>query len=367
MSAVGGVDVSAIILAAGRGARMRSRLRKPLHRLAGAPMLAHVVDALSACRPDRIVIVLGSDDEVVAKEMQSRTGHLPLDIAEQPVPRGTGDAAACGLAALPDPGGDPEAGELLIVPGDAPLLRPATLRSLTESHLASGAACTLLTARVGDPSGYGRIVRSRDGAVHRIVEQADASPAEAAIDEIGTSVYVVRRSFLGPALRRIRPDNAAGEFYLTDIVKVLAQMGHRVEAFTLADPTEAQGVNNQEHLASARAEIRRRVIEGWLRAGVVIVDPANTYLDVTVRLAAGVVLLPGTVLEGHTVVGKGAVIGPHTRLVDCAVGAEAVVEMSHGTDAEIGPRQRVGPFAILGPTAVSPEPHSEEGGRSCNS
>ena len=330
-------------------------------------MLAHVVDALSACRPDRIVVVLGPDDEVVAKEMQSRTGHLPLDVAEQPVPRGTGDAAACGLAALPDPAGDPEAGELIIVPGDAPLLRPATLRSLVESHLGSGAACTLLTAGVDDPSGYGRVVRSRDGSVLRIVEQADASPAEAGIDEIGTSVYVVRRSFLGPALRRIRPDNAAGEFYLTDIVKVLTQMGHRVEAFTLGDPTEAQGVNNQEQLAGARAEIRRRVIDGWLRAGVAIVDPANTYIDVTVRLSAGVVLLPGTVLEGHTVVGRGAVIGPHTRLVDCAVGAESVVEMSHGSDAEISPRQRVGPFAILGPAAGSPEPHAEEGGKSCNS
>ena len=348
VSAFGTVDVSAIVLAAGRGTRMRSGLRKPLHLLAGAPMLAHVIDALGACRPDRIVVVLGPDDEIVAKEMQSRTGHLPLEIAEQPVPRGTGDAAACGLAALGDPAGDPEAGELLVVPGDAPLLRPATLRSLVEYHLRSGAACTLLTARVGDPSGYGRIVRGRDGSIHRIVEQADASSTEAAIDEIGTSVYAVRRSFLGPALRRIRPDNAAGEFYLTDIVKVLAKMGHRVEGFATADATEVQGVNDQEQLAAARAEIRRRVIEGWLHAGVAVVDPATTYVDVTVRLSSGVVLLPGTVLEGHTVIGERAVIGPHTRLVDCAVGAEAVVEMSQGVDAEIGPGRHVGPFAVLG-------------------
>jgi bifunctional UDP-N-acetylglucosamine pyrophosphorylase/glucosamine-1-phosphate N-acetyltransferase len=351
MSAFGAVDVSAIILAAGRGSRMRSGLRKPLHLLAGAPMLAHVVDALGACRPDRIVIVLGPDDEVVAKEMQLRTGHLPLEVAEQPAPRGTGDAAACGLASLPEPAGDPEAGELIIVPGDAPLLRPATLRSLVEYHLRSGAACTLLTARVEDPSGYGRIIRGRDGSVNRIVEQADASADEVAIDEIGTSVYVVRRSFLGPALRRIRPDNAAGEFYLTDIVKVLAQMGHRIEAYTLADASEAQGVNDQEQLAAARAEVRRRVIEGWLRAGVSVVDPANTYVDVTVRLGSGVVLAPGTTLEGHTVVGERAVIGPYTRLVDCAVGAGAVVEMSQGVDAEIPPDTHVGPFAVLGSAA----------------
>ncbi len=351
MSALG-VDLSAIVLAAGRGTRMRSGLRKPLHLLAGAPMLAHVVDALGTCRPDRIVVVLGPDDEVVAKEMQTRTGHLPLEVAEQPMPRGTGDAAACGLAALPDPAGDPEAGELVIVPGDAPLLRPATIRSLVEKHLASGAACTLLTARVGDPTGYGRVVRGPDGLVRGIVEQVDASPDEALIDEICTSVYVVHRSFLGPALRRIRPDNAAGEFYLTDIVGVLARMGHRVEAFTLADATEAQGVNDQAQLAAARAELRRRVIEGWMQGGVAVVDPATTYVDVTVRLAADVVLLPGTILEGHTAVGAGAVIGPHTRLVDCAVGAGAVVEMSQGSDAEIGPGRHVGPFADLGPATA---------------
>ncbi|MYB23727.1 MAG: NTP transferase domain-containing protein [Acidimicrobiia bacterium] len=351
MSALG-VDLAAIVLAAGSGSRMRSGLRKPLHPLAGAPMLAHVVDALGACRPDRIVVVLGPDDEIVAKEMQTRTAHLPLEVTEQPAPRGTGDAAACGLAALGDPAGDPEAGELLIVPGDAPLLRPATLRELVAHHLASGAACTLLTARVEAPSGYGRVVRGPEGSVRGIVEQADASPDELAIDEICTSVYVVRRSFCGPALRRIRPDNAAGEFYLTDIVQVLARMGHRVDSFTLSDATEAQGVNDQAQLAAARAEVRRRVIDGWLREGVSVVDPHTTHIDVTVRLAAGVVLRPGTILEGHTVVGSDAVIGPYTRLVDCAVGAGAVVEMSQGTDAEVGPDERVGPFASLGPATA---------------
>ena len=354
VSAAPWTGLSAIVLAAGRGIRMRSSLHKPLHPLAGAPMLAHAIDALADCRPERIVVVLGPDGEAIAKEMQGRTAHLPLDVVEQPVPRGTGDAAAVGLAALPDPPDDPEGGELIILPGDAPLLRPATLRALVEGHARSAAACTLLTAHVADPAGYGRVLRAPDGSVRRIVEQADASPDEAALDEIATSVYVVRRSFLGPALRRIRPDNAAGEFYLTDIVAVLTQMGHRVGAFSLADATEAQGVNTQAQLATARAEIRRRVNEGWLRAGVAIADPATTHIDVTVRLAPGVVLLPGTLLEGQTVVGEGAVIGPHTRLVDCAVGAEAVVEMSWGTDAEIGPRQRVGPFAILGPAPTSP-------------
>ncbi len=353
MSTFGGVELSAIVLAAGRGSRMRSELRKPLHLLAGMPMLAHVVDALSECQPDRIVIVLGPDDELVAKEMQSRRGQLPLEVAEQPAPRGTGDAAARGLAALPDPA-DPEGGELLIVPGDTPLLRPSTLWTLVEYHLVYGAACTLLTARVGDPTGYGRVLRGPDGSIRGIVEQADASPTEQEINEIGTSVYAVRRSFLGPALRRIRPDNAAGEYYLTDMVGVLARMGHKVEAFTLDDAGEAQGVNDQAQLASARAEVQQRVIAGWLQAGVTIVDPTSTYVDISVCLAAGVVLLPGTMLEGQTVVGAGAVIGPHTRLVDCAVGPGAIVEMSQGRDAEIGPGRQVGPFATLGSSAAVP-------------
>ena len=359
MSPPGGVELSAIVLAAGHGSRMLSALPKPLHLLGGVPMLAHVLEALGPCRPDRIVIVLGPDGEAVAKEMQARAGRLPLEVAEQPVPRGTGDAVAYGLAALPT-GDDPETGEVIIAPGDAPLLRPATLRALLDHHLSSGAACTLLTARVADPTGYGRVLRGPDGSVRGIVEQVEASPDEQEIDEIGTSVYVVRRGYLGPALRRIRPNNTAGEFYLTDIVQVLSEMGHRVEAFTVADAGEALGVNDQAQLAAARAEIRRRVIDGWLAAGVVVADPATTYVDVTVRLAAGVSLLPGAMLEGHTVVGPGAVIGPHTRLVDCAVGAGATVGMSHGVDAEVHPNQRVGPFAVLGPSSAAPESAAPE-------
>ena len=338
--------MAAVVMAAGRGSRMRSGLHKPLHRLAGAPMLAYVVDALSECRPDRIVVVVGPNDEPVVKEMQPRTAHLPLEWAIQPTARGTGNAAEVGLEALGHCE-DPEAALVIILPGDAPLLRPATLRRLVESHTAGGADCTVLTAHLDDPSGYGRVVRSDDGSVSAIVEHADATAAERTIGEVATSVDVVRRGYLGPALRRIGTANAAGEVYLTDIVGVLAGMGHRVGAFAAADADEVRGVNDQTQLSAARAEICQRVIQRWMAEGVTVVDPECTYVDVTVRLSPGVVLKPGTMLEGATVVGAGAIIGPHTRLVDCAVGADAVVEMSQGIEAEVAPGTHVGPFAAL--------------------
>ena len=342
--------LSAIVLAAGRGIRMRSSLHKPLQPLAGAPMLAHVIDALADCRPERIVVVLGPDGEAVAKEMQGRTAHLPLDVVEQPVPRGTGDAAAVGLGALPDLPDDPEGGEVIILPGDAPLLRPATLRALVESHARSAAACTLLTAHVADPAGYGRVLRAPEGSVRRIVEQADASPDEAAVDEVATSVYVVPPQLPG--------SGAAPHSSRQRGRRVLP---HRHRGGPHADGSPRRGVHTcRRHRgpkgstprSNSPARVPRSVAvstRAGCGAGVAIADPATTHIDVTVRLAPGVVLLPGTLLEGQTAVGEGAVIGPHTRLVDCAVGAEAVVEMSWGIDAEIDPRQRVGPFAILGP------------------
>ncbi|MDQ6698350.1 MAG: bifunctional UDP-N-acetylglucosamine diphosphorylase/glucosamine-1-phosphate N-acetyltransferase GlmU, partial [Actinomycetota bacterium] len=207
---------------------------------------------------------------------------------------------------------------------------------------------------VPDPTGYGRVVRGRDGRVARIVEQADATAEELAIDEINTSIYCFRRSVLAPALRRLSPENAQGEYYLTDVVEVLHDAGYGVTAFTADDPAETQGVNDRVQLASAEAELRRRTNDDWLRRGVTMVDPSHTYIDSTVRLAADVTLFPGTILQGSTVVEVRAEIGPDTRLVDCVVGADAIVEQSTGRDAEIGAASRVGPYAVLQPGASVP-------------
>jgi bifunctional UDP-N-acetylglucosamine pyrophosphorylase/glucosamine-1-phosphate N-acetyltransferase len=238
---------------------------------------------------------------------------------------------------------------VIVMPGDTPLVRASTLAALIEGHQSSDAACTMLTARQPDPTGYGRIVRDREGHVRRIVEQADATAAELEIDEVNTGIYCFRQGLLAPALRRVSPENAQGELYLTDVIGVLHDAGYRVDSLVADDAGETAGVNDRVQLAHAEAVMRRRTNVGWMRRGVTMVDPDRTYIDASVELGADVTLFPGTLLQGDTVIGDGAEIGPDTRLVDCAVGSGAVVEMSVGRDAEIAAGARVGPFALLQP------------------
>jgi bifunctional UDP-N-acetylglucosamine pyrophosphorylase/glucosamine-1-phosphate N-acetyltransferase len=242
-----------------------------------------------------------------------------------------------------------------VLPGDAPLITPETLHQLVEQHRRTDAAATVLTARLPDPTGYGRVLRDKDGRVQRLVEEGDATEAEREIDEVGTSIYCFRRGLLAPALRRLSPENAQGEYYLTDTVGVLAQAGHRVSAVTADDPMETVGVNDRFQLAVAETELRRRINHEWMKVGVTMVDPARTVVDAHVQLSADVVLQPSTMLQGRTVVGAGAVLGPDVRLVDCAVGERARIETTVGYDAEIGPDAVVGPFAFLGPGSHIPE------------
>jgi bifunctional UDP-N-acetylglucosamine pyrophosphorylase / glucosamine-1-phosphate N-acetyltransferase len=342
--------LSAIVLAAGQGTRMRSERPKPLHMLCGRPLVRYVLDALVDCHADRAVVVVGFGADVVVKKLQEDPGPVPLEFIEQRVQRGTGDAVAVGLTGLPDDF-DVEDGDVLVLPGDTPLLRPETLAALVLEHRLSGAACTVLTARMADPTGYGRVVRDKDGRVRRIVEHRDANEAERAIDEINTSIYVFRRGLLPPALRRLTPDNSQSELYVTDVVEVLAEAGHPVVSLAAADADETQGVNDRLQLAVAEAELRRRTNERWMHEGVTIVDPAATYLDVTVELAPDVTLFPGAVLQGDTTVGPRSEIGPHTRLVDTRVGSRAVVTESVARSADIGDNAVVGPFAVLEPGA----------------
>ena len=339
------------MLAAGEGVRMRSSRPKPLHLLCGKAMLRYVLDSLSDCSVERVVVVVGHGAERVTKKLQAEEPDLVLDFVEQHVQRGTGDAASVGLTGFTDDVADDDEGHIIVLPGDTPLLRPSTVARLVTVHGESGAACTVLTAQVEDPTGYGRVVRGRDGRVARIVEQADATEAELEIDEINTSIYCFRRSILAPALRRLSPENAQGEYYLTDVVEVLHDAGYVVTAFLADDPAETQGVNDRVQLAAAEAELRRRTNDDWLRRGVTMVDPSHTYVDSTVRIAPDVTLFPGTILQGTTVVEGRAEIGPDTRLVDCLVGEDAIIEQSTGRDAEIGAGSRVGPYAVLQPGA----------------
>jgi bifunctional UDP-N-acetylglucosamine pyrophosphorylase/glucosamine-1-phosphate N-acetyltransferase len=317
-------------------------------------MLLHVVDALSEIYVDRVVVVVGHGAERVTKTLhEDAPPDLALVFVEQHVARGTGDAVSVALTAFPDD--DVDDGDIVVLPGDAPLVTPGTLQGLVQEHRRTDAAATLLTARLDDPSGYGRVLRDRDGRVKRLVEEGDATEVEREIDEVGTSIYCFRRGLLAPALRRLSPENAQGEYYLTDVVAVLAEAGHRVVAVPADDPMETVGVNDRFQLALAEAELRRRMNRAWMIAGVTMVDPDRTVVDAAVRLAHDVVLHPGTMLQGRTVVGAGAVLGPDVRLVDCAVGDGARIEHTVGYDAEVGPGAVVGPFAFLRPGShISP-------------
>jgi bifunctional UDP-N-acetylglucosamine pyrophosphorylase / glucosamine-1-phosphate N-acetyltransferase len=339
----------AIVLAAGEGTRMRSSRPKPLHRLCGRPMLLYVLDGLLDCAVRRAVIVVGHGGERVTKKLQEHQPDLLLDFVEQHHQRGTGDAVSVGLTAFSDDEIDTSDGDVLVLPGDTPLLRPATVAALLAEHRRADAACTVLTAHMPDPAGYGRILRGKEGRVTRIVEDADATLEERAVDEVNTSIYCFRLNVLAPALRRLHPTNVQGEYYLTDVIEVLHDAGYRVAAVAAEDFRDTQGVNDRLQLSVAEAELRRRTNESLLRQGVTMVDPSRTYIDTTVRVGGDVTIFPGSVLQGRTVIGAGSEIGPDTRLVDCVVGERTVIEKTVGREASIGSDATVGPFAVLEP------------------
>ncbi|MFL6204073.1 MAG: bifunctional N-acetylglucosamine-1-phosphate uridyltransferase/glucosamine-1-phosphate acetyltransferase [Acidimicrobiales bacterium] len=348
-------NLSAVVLAAGEGSRMRSARPKPLHVLCGRAMVLYVLDALPAEEIDRAVVVVGHGAERVTKTLTEDGAGLHLEFVEQHVQRGTGDALAVGLTGLPDDDSVDDFLDVLVLPGDTPLLRPGTVAELVAEHRSADAACTILTARLDDPTGYGRIVRvGNDERIARIVEHRDAAPDELEIDEINTGIFCFRRSLLAPALRMVQPDNAQGEYYLTDVVEVLADAGHRVVSVVAADPDETHGINDRAQLAHAEAELRSRTNATWLGRGVTMVDPATTYIDTTVTLAADVSLFPGTILQGRTSIGEGVEIGPGCRLVDCTVGEHTALEQTVARLADIGAECVVGPFAVLEPGAHVP-------------
>ncbi|MBU6233684.1 MAG: NTP transferase domain-containing protein [Acidobacteria bacterium] len=351
--------ICVVVLAAGEGTRMKSARPKPLHHICGRPMVVHVLDATSSF--DHLaatVVVVGHGAAWVEKSLTERAAEsTTLRFVEQHEQLGTGHAVSVALPMVNEVFGSDE-GHVVIVPGDTPLLRAATIQSLIESHVASQAALTVLTAVVDDASGYGRIVYGKDDRIARIVEERDATDEERRITEINTSIMVVRKSLLGPGLRLVGRQNAQNEYYLTDLISVLYDGGHITRSYRLADPREAAGVNDRAQLAAAENELRRRINDRWMRRGVTMWDPATTYVDADVVLSPDVSLLPGTILKGHCTIGEGAQIGPHAYLVDSHVGSGATLGSVVVTGATIGADARVESFSVLGPgTVVSPSEH----------
>ncbi|MBB5153598.1 bifunctional UDP-N-acetylglucosamine diphosphorylase/glucosamine-1-phosphate N-acetyltransferase GlmU [Saccharopolyspora phatthalungensis] len=339
--------VSTIVLAAGEGTRMRSATPKMLHRLAGRPLVEHAVRAAAGVDPDALLVVLGHGRDAVAEHLTGLAEVLgrPVRTAVQKEQLGTGHAVSCGLSEL----SADLTGTVLVSYGDVPLLDSDTLRSLLAEHRGAGNAVTVLTAVVDEPTGYGRMLRDAEGRVTGIVEQKDATPEQAEITEINSGVYAFDAEVLTDALQRLSTDNAQGELYLTDVLSIARRDGRPVGSLICADPWLVEGVNDRVQLAHLGAELNRRLLLSWMRAGVTITDPNSVWLDCDVVLDRDVVLEPGVQLRGGTTVGEGATVGPDTTLTGCAIHPGASVARTHGENAEVGPGAQVGPFAFLRP------------------
>jgi len=339
-----------VILAAGEGTRMKSRTPKVLHAVAGRSLLGHVIEAAATLEPQHLVVVIGHGREQVQEHIDEIAPWAVTVVQEQQ--NGTGHAVRVALSGLSERGISATGGPVVVLTGDTPLLTGRTLIGLLMEHASTGASATVLTARLAEPAGYGRIVRESDGGVARIVEHRDADDAVLRIDEINSGMYAFEPDALATALGRLTTDNAQGEEYLTDVIALLRNDGRSVAASVCEEPAEILGVNDRVQLAEAAAIMRDRVNDGWMRAGVTMVDPSSVWLDVDVELAADVLIRPQVTLRGPTSVDSGATIGPGTTLISCEVGAEAEVIHTWAELAVIGERSSVGPYTYLRPGTV---------------
>ncbi|MEO3976225.1 bifunctional UDP-N-acetylglucosamine diphosphorylase/glucosamine-1-phosphate N-acetyltransferase GlmU [Streptomyces sp. CAU 1734] len=333
-----------VVLAAGEGTRMKSRTPKVLHEICGRSLVGHVVSAARELDPHHLVVVVGHAGDQVRGHLTE--GYPGIRTAFQAEQNGTGHAVRMGLEEL----GQTVEGTVVVVCGDTPLLAGDTLAALTAAHTADGNAVTVLTAEVPDSTGYGRIVRdAATGAVTAIVEHKDATDAQRAIREINSGVFAFDGQLLADALGKVRTDNSQGEEYLTDVLGILREAGHRVGASVAADHREILGINNRVQLAEARRLLNERLLERAMLAGVTVMDPSSVLVDVNVTFEPDAVIHPGTQLLGATHLAEGAEVGPNTRLKDTTVGPDARIDNSVADTAEVGAGARVGPYAYLRP------------------
>lgn len=330
---------SAIILAAGLGTRMKSKRHKVLHGVCGKPMILHILDELDQLDLDQVIVVVGQQREAVQAVVGDRA-----EIAYQSEQLGTGHAVQ---AAVPLLRQDVET--TIILYGDAPLIRAQTISALlTEREQTHSAAC-VLTAKVANPAGLGRVVLDNQGRFERVVEEKDAAPAEKQIDLINTGIYAFDTIHLVRALARLQPNNAQGEYYLTDTLSILRDECQNVVSLQALDPDEIASVNDLVQLAEVERLMRRRVCERLMREGVTIINPDHTYIGLDVKIGRDSVLYPGTIVEGNTVIGEDCIIGPNTRLLDVVVHDRVRIEQSVVYESEIDESATVGPFAYIRP------------------
>ncbi|MET1087565.1 MAG: bifunctional UDP-N-acetylglucosamine diphosphorylase/glucosamine-1-phosphate N-acetyltransferase GlmU [Arthrobacter sp.] len=337
-----------IVLAAGAGTRMKSRTPKILHEIGGRSMVAHALLAARSINPRRLAVVVRHERDLVARHLAD-VDPSALIVDQDDVP-GTGRAVEAALEALD--AGQELTGTVVVTYGDVPLLSAELLDELVATHEHDANAVTVLTAVLDDATGYGRILRGEDGTVTGIREHKDASEAERLIREVNSGIYAFDSAILRDALAHVTTDNSQGEKYLTDVLALARQAGGRVAAVVTADRWQVEGANDRVQLAALGAELNRRIVEAWMRAGVTVVDPSTTWIDSSVTLDEDVRILPNTQLHGATSVARDAVVGPDTTLTDVTIGEGAKVVRTHGSGAFIGPDAAVGPFTYLRPGTV---------------
>ena len=331
-----------VVLAAGEGKRMKSATPKVLQPLLGRTLLGHVLAVASAIHTDRTVVVVGHKADQVGAFLAEVAPEATPVLQEQQ--NGTGHAVRIALDAIPE-----LTGTVVVLSGDVPLLRAETVEALLATHERAGAAATVLSAEVAEPGGLGRIVRDAAGNLERIVEQKDATPEQRRIREINSGIYAFDAVLLRDALGKLSTDNAQREEYLTDVFAILASQGHPVAIEIAEHAYETLGCNDRAELSRLRVLMRDRVNDAWMRSGVLLLDPASTWIDVTATLEPDAVVDQNCQVSGSSSVARGAVVGPDTTLVDTVVAEGASVLRTHAVGAQIGPEATVGPFAYLRP------------------
>lgn len=331
-----------VVLAAGKGTRMKSKLYKVLHQVCGKSMVEHVVTAASGLQPEKIITVVGTGAEEVEKTLQGKT-----EFALQEKQLGTGDAVLATKKLLAD-----QEGATLVVTGDTPLFTTATFASLFQYHQEKGNAATVLTAEAPNPFGYGRIIRDDQGNVLRIVEQKDGKPEELKVKEINTGVFCFDNQKLFAALKHVGNNNAQGEYYLTDVLEILREQGERVGAYKMPDFSESLGVNDRVALAQASKIMQKRINEQHMKNGVSFIDPDHTYIDSDVEIGADTVIEAGVVIKGQTKIGSDCYISSGSRLIDAQIGNHVTITSSTIDHAQMDDHSDIGPNSHLRPQAV---------------
>lgn len=332
-------NVYAIVLAAGQGTRMKSDLYKVLHPVCGKPMVEHVIDNIKDLDANRIVTIVGHG----AEKVEQTLGDVS-EYALQTEQLGTAHAVQQADTLLAD-----LEGTTIVICGDTPLIRSTTMQELINHHEKLGAKATILTAFAEDPTGYGRIIRGENGEVLRNVEQKDATDAEQAVQEINTGTYCFDNKALFAALKKVKNDNAQGEYYLPDVLSILREEGALVSAYATNDFSEILGINDRVVLSEAERVMRLRIAEKHMRNGVTIISPETTYISADANIGKDTILQPGTMIEGKTVIGSNCVIGPNSQLSNSTIGDRTTVNSSVILDSKVGSDTSVGPFAHIRP------------------